>query len=142
MILSVEVNEIGQKNNFLPAWQVEILDPGERISLRDLVSSIVQQEVELINQQNQQNHQNRLSPVLSLQEIEESKKTGKVGFSEDPRRPTIDSRDAEMKALKAFDEGRYYIIVDDMQVENLDDEVIISADSKIVFIRLTPLVGG
>lgn len=45
-------------------------------------------------------------------------------------------------ALKAFAGNGFFILVDDMQVEDLRHVVTVSPDTVISFVRLTPLVGG
>ena len=45
-------------------------------------------------------------------------------------------------ALREFESCAYFILVDDLQVKSLDDEVALCADTKVTFIKLTPLVGG
>jgi len=45
-------------------------------------------------------------------------------------------------ALQAFEEGLYFVFIDEVQQANLDSEVFLKMDSKVVFLRLTALVGG
>ena len=45
-------------------------------------------------------------------------------------------------ALRAFESGGYFVLVDDLQVKSLDDQVSLSVDTQVTFIKLTPLVGG
>ena len=46
------------------------------------------------------------------------------------------------RALKAFEENGFILLIDDTQIEALDAEVPISPDTVVTFLRLTPLVGG
>lgn len=46
------------------------------------------------------------------------------------------------RALQAFESGRIVMIVDGRQMHYLDDEVVITAETKVKFLRLTPLMGG
>ena len=59
-----------------------------------------------------------------------------------PRYPIVDSQKEVEKAVKAFRTGQYYVFVDDAQVNDLDDEINLKSNSKVVLIRLTPLRGG
>jgi len=45
-------------------------------------------------------------------------------------------------ALKAFSGNGFFILVDDVQAEELDQVVTIRPDTLISFVKLTPLVGG
>ncbi|MEA1977749.1 MAG: hypothetical protein U9N80_07590 [Chloroflexota bacterium] len=46
------------------------------------------------------------------------------------------------RALEAFEGGRMVMFVDDQQMHEMGEEVTITDDTKVKFIRLTPLVGG
>lgn len=45
-------------------------------------------------------------------------------------------------ALKAFGDNSYFILIDSIQAESLDQVVVINKDTKISFMKLTPLIGG
>lgn len=46
------------------------------------------------------------------------------------------------RALTAFRNNGFVLLVDDRQVDDLDDEVELNDASVVTFLRLTPLVGG
>jgi len=50
--------------------------------------------------------------------------------------------DATSVALQAFEDGLYYMFVNDVQIERLDQPVTGSDVQDVLFVRLTPLVGG
>ncbi len=45
-------------------------------------------------------------------------------------------------ATEAFDAGRILILVNDRQAASLDEEIVLSPETDIAFLRLMPLVGG
>lgn len=45
-------------------------------------------------------------------------------------------------ALKAFKGNGFFMLVDDRQVETLDEVIKIRPNMDVVFLKLTPLVGG
>jgi hypothetical protein len=55
---------------------------------------------------------------------------------------TIDWRRQAEKAEEAFGRNGFFLLVDGRQVADLDEELALTADSEIRFVRLTPLVGG
>jgi hypothetical protein len=55
---------------------------------------------------------------------------------------TIDWQRQADKAEDAFRRNGFFVLVDGRQVEDLDEELALTADSDIRFVRLTPLVGG
>ncbi|WNN89310.1 hypothetical protein [Gloeocapsopsis dulcis] len=46
------------------------------------------------------------------------------------------------KALRAFTDAAYIILVNGQQVESLEAEITLSQETKVTFLRLMPLVGG
>ncbi|MEU5096815.1 hypothetical protein [Streptomyces sp. NPDC020996] len=53
-----------------------------------------------------------------------------------------DAQHAFELALEAFHRRRFVVLVGDRQVEDLDDEVVLSPDEDITFLKLVPLAGG
>lgn len=45
-------------------------------------------------------------------------------------------------AVAAFERGRFYLLVDDRQVTDLDEVLGLAETSNVTFLRLTPLQGG
>lgn len=63
-------------------------------------------------------------------------------ISDEARKPGVDV-DLEIEiALEAVESGRVVMFVDGTQIHELDELVAVTGDTKIKFIRLTPLVGG
>jgi hypothetical protein len=137
--ITVESRTIGQKNPSDTSWEVFIDQIQVKYTLRELIASVVQEEV---NSYNQKYHQDRLSPVLTFDDIEQGKAAGKISFTDKSSYPVIGTEKAVKKAVRAFTMGHYCVFVDDIQVNDLDDEVVMKSNSKVVFIRLTPLAGG
>ena len=54
----------------------------------------------------------------------------------------LDWRDQFDKAVQAFDKQRILMLVGDRQVESLDEELMLGAETEITFLKLVPLVGG
>ncbi|NTW03169.1 MAG: hypothetical protein HGA19_18135 [Oscillochloris sp.] len=54
----------------------------------------------------------------------------------------IDLATAQQRALQAFEERAYLVLINGQQVERLDDLVICSPQTQATFLRLMPLVGG
>jgi hypothetical protein len=59
-----------------------------------------------------------------------------------PAGRTIDWRIQAAKAEEAFLRNGFFVLVDGRQVEDLDEELDLTADSEVRFVKLTPLVGG
>jgi len=63
------------------------------------------------------------------------------GFKLNSRR-AIDAEKQAYIALDAFVKNGYFVLVDDVQVETLEQEILVGDDTSVSFVTLTPLVGG
>lgn len=57
-----------------------------------------------------------------------------------PRR--IDAAAETTRACAAFEQRRFILLVDDVQLDGLDDEVGLGETSEVIFLHLSPLKGG
>ncbi len=57
-------------------------------------------------------------------------------------RRQIDAEKQGYIALKAFQENGFFILIDNKQVDDLDEEIALNRNSIVSFVKLTPLVGG
>lgn len=58
------------------------------------------------------------------------------------KRQLIDAEKQTYIALDAFQKNGFFVLVDDLQVETLEQKVEIQLNTTVSFIKLTPLVGG
>jgi hypothetical protein len=140
---TVEGKVAGQKRPVFSDWRLELppqmAERGDSLKLRDLISSIVASEVEAFRNRQQAR---RLALVMSSRDIEKNVKAGKVVPGERDFNQTVDLDDAVGVALQAFEDGLYFVFIDEVQQTDLDGEVFLKADSRVVFLRLTALAGG
>lgn len=61
---------------------------------------------------------------------------------EDDARALVDANAEAAAAWKAFRSNGFFVLFDDRQVESLDEEIVLTGDNDVAFIRLVPLVGG
>jgi hypothetical protein len=54
----------------------------------------------------------------------------------------IDAEKQYYIALDAFQKNGFFILVDQYQVSELQEPIIVNEDSRLSFVRMTPLVGG
>ncbi len=104
----------------------------ESVSVRDIITERVVQEVERYNAAKEQGAFNGLVQPLDA----ELRLNG-----ERPVR-TIDAEKQVYVALDAFLQNGYFVLVDDVQAGSLDQRVELRHDTEVSFVRLTPLVGG
>lgn len=115
---------------------LDILD--ETITVRELIRSRVYQEV--------QDHNRRLdAPFVGLvtPRDEERALNGSPEAKAAKRaRREIDWKQQFEVACHAFERNGFFLLVDDRQAESLDETLTLRHDSRVSFVRLTPLVGG
>ena len=106
----------------------------EEITLRELIKSRVYQEVK------DANTANNAIPIAIVQFTETEQELN----NPKPRKKqkTIDFQEQYDKAIKAFEMGRYFVLVDDFQPAELDDKITLKPDTTVNFIRLVYLAGG
>ncbi|MBW4551435.1 MAG: hypothetical protein KME35_10040 [Aphanocapsa sp. GSE-SYN-MK-11-07L] len=153
--IRVEARQLGRKKPLLSDWSVALPSTGGEtpvtvapaITLRELITTVVLAEVEAFHDRQSQY---QLTQVLSKAAIATGLNQGKVTMG-DGLRPTegqrefkqaVDPQAAVDTAILGFVDGLYYVFVDDIQQEELDRPVPLRADSRLMFLRLVPLVGG
>jgi hypothetical protein len=141
--LLVEAKVVGQKRPLFADWRVELppLDEnrGDHLKLRDLITSIVIKEVEAFRLRQEER---KLARVMSRQQIEQAASGGKVDPGERDLQQEVNVDEAIAVALQAFEDGLYFVFIDDVQQIHLDSEIFLKTNSKVMFLRLTALVGG
>jgi hypothetical protein len=141
--IMVEGKVVDRKRSLFTGWRIELPPPnenqGDHLKLRDLITSIVMKEVEAFQLRQEES---KLARVMSRQEIERSAISGKVDPGERDLQQQVHVEEAVAVALQAFEDGLYFVFVDEVQQTSLDSEVFLKTDSKVVFLRLTALVGG
>ncbi|MBZ0319219.1 MAG: hypothetical protein K8L91_22585 [Anaerolineae bacterium] len=140
--ITVGAKVVGQRKALFNDWQVPLppdLDGSSRVTLRDLITLVVQNEVQAFRTRQEER---KLAKVLSAAEIEQGAAKGKIDMGERDLQQEVDEQAAIGAALQAFEDGFYYVFLDDVQQENLESTVFVGSESHLMFIRLVPLVGG
>lgn len=104
-----------------------------RLTLRDLIRTRVREEVARANLVPGGVFRMLVRPV----EAEETLN----GYRLRGPKP-IDWQMQAEAAEKAFEQNGFFVIVGGRQVETLDEELDLGADTAVRFVRLVPLVGG
>ena len=105
----------------------------ESVTVKDIIEQRVLQEVEIYNQKQTGYFNGLIEPTLAEKTLN--------GYKLKPHK-IIDSEKQVYVALDAFVKNGYFILIDNIQSENLEQEVILSKTTAISFIKLTPLIGG
>jgi len=106
---------------------------GEKISIRELIRQRLVQEVEEYN--------NRQPAVFRMLVQPNDTERTLNGFKfHKPH--LVDPVTQYEKAIEAFEENGFIVLVDDRQIENLDTEIALHPETSVTFLKLVPLVGG
>ncbi len=108
-----------------------------KISISEFIAEKVYQEVSAYNSRARANYGRE---YLRNEEIEPMQDVGKIGLGS-KRRRQVDPEEEYQKALQAFEQNVFLILVDGRQ-RKLDDIITVTPQTNITFIRLVPLVGG
>lgn len=105
----------------------------EVVTVKDIITERVLQEVE---------EYNKKLPLYfnGLVEPTDAEKTIN-GFKLNARR-VIDGEKQVYTALHAFQRNTFFVLIDDIQAESLEQEIELHGSPQVSFIKLTPLVGG
>ncbi|WDF75839.1 hypothetical protein PQ469_18285 [Mucilaginibacter sp. KACC 22773] len=113
--------------------ELEIEFKTETVSVQDIITGRVIKEVE--------NYNNKLPEYFNgLIEPSDVEKTLN-GFKLKPKK-VIDAEKQVYVALNAFQNNGFFVLIDNIQSESLDQQIALRKDTTISFIKLTPLVGG
>lgn len=140
--ITVGAKVAGQRRPLVPDWEVPLpaaVESGGTVTLRELLAHVVRQEVEAFRERREAR---RLTQVLSREQIEQSALSGQVRMGGREDEPDVDPEQAVETALLAFQDGLYYVFVDEQQVTELDAPVPLRAASRLMFLRLVALAGG
>ena len=140
----IETRIVGKRARPLDQWSVPLPpssnDPGDGgLTLRELIARVVSSEVQAFDKREQAR---RLVRVLSNLEIAEGAARGKVDSGGRPPTGPVDEGAAIGAALQGFEDGLYLVILDGVEQRDLDKQIYPSADSQLVFLRLTFLAGA
>ncbi|WP_299986901.1 hypothetical protein [uncultured Pontibacter sp.] len=105
----------------------------DRMSVKDIIMARVIWEVEDYNTRFPEFYQGLVEPTDAEKTLNGYKLRS---------RKLIDAEEQAYVALDAFQKNGFFVLVDDVQAESLEQEVILRSDTKISFLKLTPLVGG
>lgn len=142
-LLTISARAMGKRKPIVPDWQVpwppEEHDPGEPLTLRQLITRIVCEEVEAFKKRQEAKQFVR---ILTEQQIEAALTKGRVDAGGRNLNQSVIPEEAAATALQAFEDGLYLVILDGEEQRELDRQIFLQADSHVVFIRMVMLAGG
>lgn len=114
--------------------EIKIAVQNERTTIKDLIAARVESEVKSYNDKLPEYFKGLIQPT-------EAEKT-LYGFRLKRREKKIDIEKQIWTALDAFQKNGYFILINNQQAEDLEQEVLVDKTTEISFVKLTQLVGG
>lgn len=108
-------------------------------TLKNLLTTIIQQQVQLFNTRKTNTN---LLPYLESVDITAQAERGKVSFGASYNEKTVDENAAIETALQAFEDGLFYVFINDQKIEHLTEAIILTDETSLLFLRLVALTGG
>jgi hypothetical protein len=105
----------------------------ERVTLRNIISRRIETEVATYNSGEPSLFDGLVQPSDSERELN--------GYRLRNRR-RLDAEEQTRVACEAFERRGFIVLFDERQVEKLDEELVLTGDNRLAFLRLMPLVGG
>lgn len=136
MEIRVNVKRIGKKQNGVREVQYEI--PGCPGTVEELIRGVT---AVCVGDYNRRKESAELIRCLTKEQIEESSQAGKIGFGVNYGEKEADLQQAVENALQSFEDGIYRIFLNDRPLERLDEEIRITDEDSLTFVRLTMLAG-
>jgi hypothetical protein len=131
--MALELTVIDQRVGGGESSALTLTGLGPRSTLRDLIRTRVREEVARYNAGPTERFNGLVRPVGAEEAVN--------GYRlERPRR--LDWEEQARVAEDAFLRNGFFVLVGNRQVEDLDEELALPAETEIRFLRLTPLVGG
>jgi hypothetical protein len=113
------------------AWVLQVAEP--ILTAREILRRRVFEEVSRYNARRGEVFQGLVQPTDAERTLNGYKL----------RKPRLlDWREQFDRALQAFDKRTFVLLVGERQVENLDEELMLSPETEVTFLKLVPLVGG
>ncbi len=142
--LTIEGKRFGRGAKALfPNFQMPLPEAwknGATVTVRDLLDTVVRSEVAAF--QTRQEARTVLQTLSPIQ-IAAGVAKGKIdsGGREDEKQ-FVDADESVKVALLAFEDGLYYVLINDDQKANLSDSFVVTSDTRVTFLRLVALAGG
>jgi hypothetical protein len=113
-----------------PPDDLELPDVPARLTLRELIRMRVREDVARFNA----GRSDRVTRLVKPDEAEREPRGG-------PRNGPVDWEPHAEAACRAFTRNGFFVFVGGRQIERLDDEIDLSGDPSVVFLKLVQLVG-
>ncbi|KUJ60693.1 hypothetical protein AR687_16825 [Flavobacteriaceae bacterium CRH] len=142
MNVTISVKQLGKKHPILQEKAIELETLHATVSVQVFLELIVKHQVELFNTSSFEWEDQDTIHLPKENYLPILTDTGKVGFGAVYNHNKVDIAKAQENAILAFQDGLYAIFYGDDQLETLNEEIDLSQNKSVTFIRLKFLAGS
>ncbi|MBP4138305.1 hypothetical protein [Flavobacterium geliluteum] len=142
MNINISVKQLGKKHPVLQEKSISLDTSDSVVSVRTFLELIVKHQVELFHASSFEWEDEDTIHLPKENYLPILTDTGKVGFGAVYNHNKVDIAKAQENAIVAFEDGLYALFQGDDQLESLNEEIDLSQNKSITFIRLTFLAGS
>ena len=142
MNINISVKQLGKKHPLLQEKNIDLAVENPIITTQKLIESIVDHQVQLFRSRSFEFEDEDKIHLPKENYLPILTDTGKVGFGALYNHNQVDLAKAQENAIVAFEDGLYAVFYGDDQLETLTEEIDLSQNKSITFIRLTFLAGS
>lgn len=142
MNITISVKQLGKKHPLLQEKSIALNIENPVISTQKLIESIVDYQVQLFHSSSFEFEDEDKIHLPKENYLPILTDTGKVGFGALYNHNKVDLAKAQENAIVAFEDGLYAVFYGDDQLETLTEEIDLSQNKSVTFIRLTFLAGS
>lgn len=142
MNISISVKQLGRKHPILQEKIISLDNTTSIVTVRTFLELIVKNQVELFHASSFEFEDEDKIHLPKENYLPILTDTGKVGFGALYNHNKVDLAKAQENAIVAFEDGLYAVFFGEDQLETLSQEIDLSKNNPITFIRLTFLAGS
>ncbi|GAA3748543.1 hypothetical protein GCM10022422_36410 [Flavobacterium ginsengisoli] len=142
MNISISVKQLGKKHPLLQEKSIALDIENPVITTQKLIESIVDHQVQLFRSSSFEFEDEDKIHLPKENYLPILTDTGKVGFGALYNHNQVDLAKAQENAIVAFEDGLYAVFYGDDQLETLTEQIDLSQNKNLTFIRLTFLAGS
>ena len=141
--ITISTQALGRAAPLVPDWFVpfppDASARGEPLTLREVIRRVVCEQVRSFRARQRDQ---RFLRVLTERQIADGVEQGRVVPGGRELNQSVDEDAAIVAAWQAFEDGLYLVVLDGEEQRDLDQQVWLQPDSKLIFLRLTLLAGA
>ena len=138
--MTIEGKLFGRGQALFPSFELSC-PTQDTLTLAELIERVVREQVAAFHQRQESRS---VLTALSAEAIAAGLAAGKVApqLPEGTTPQIIDEAQAIANALTAFEDGLFFVFLNDVQCERLEQPLVLHSDSRLTFLRLVALAGG